>query len=49
MEASFALRIWVHVFLHDCLSEDSHAIMMLINESDIDCGISCDVSAELEY
>ena len=50
VEASFALCSWVHVFLLDILfSHYTHVIIKLIDESDIDCGISCDVSAELEY
>ena len=48
VEASFALCIWVHVFLPDTTSLCSHVTIKLIDENDIDCGISCDVSAELE-
>ena len=49
VEASFALCIKVHVFLLDRDSRRHHVPIILIDESDIDCGISCDVSAELEY
>ena len=52
VEASFALCIWVHVFLLDFGLKASlliHVPIKLIDESDIDCRISCDVSAELEY
>ena len=49
VEASFALCIWVHVFLLDIKSLFTHFIIILIDESNIDCGIRCDVSAELEY
>ena len=49
VEASFALCIWVHVFLLDIPSLTYHFRIILINESDIDCGISCEVSAELKY
>ena len=49
VEASFALCIMVHVFLLDHPSHQNHVAIILIDESDIECGISCDVSAELEY
>ena len=49
MEASFALCIWVQVVELDFPSQFIHVTIILIDESDIDCGISCDVSAELEY
>ena len=48
VEASSAFRTWVHVFVPDLLSHFRHDGIKLIDESDIDGGISCDASAELE-
>ena len=48
VEASSAIRTWVHVLLLKPLSTSTHEIIILIDESDIDCRIGCDISAELE-
>ena len=49
VEASNTFCIRVKMFYLEVTSSVCHATMIPMNKSDIDSGISCDVSAELEY